>query len=166
MSNETYEQQQILFTEEEVVAKVTESVNNAYSDVDLRVQRAKDNLDAWHAKAVLEALREARDNELIDNEVGVELYNAIAEKLGWETVETLQRLFTVAVNYKGYTVAEFSDVEADNDREAGEKVLEDMDIEASISVTVSYKGDSGEATIDIDSWDLDTDEFDTDVEAQ
>jgi hypothetical protein len=162
----SYEQTQLFFTADDVVAQTTKAVNEAYADVDLRIQRAKDNLNATHAEGVLGALRDLADNGTLTNDEAIETYNTIADRLGWDNIETLMRKFTVAVNYKGYTVAEFEDVEAENEERAGEIVLEDADIEASISVTISYKGESGSYDIDIDSWELDDSDFDTDVSEQ
>ena len=61
--------------------------------------------------------------------------------------------------YNGHEIGEFSDIEADDEDNAENIVLEDMNVTAFISLDISYGNNSVTGDVDIDSWDLDTDAF-------
>ena len=155
-----YVQGQLFYTEEEVITKINNSVQTALyntisnADRDLAVQRAKDNTSYRIAADSLTVLRECVDNEIINREQGTEVYNALANAHGWDTISSLTRKFTVEVTYTGMSVAEFTDIEAEDEDSATSEVSENMEVEASIDFNISYNNQSANASVDIDQWDI------------
>jgi hypothetical protein len=76
------------------------------------------------------------------------IFNGLADSLGWDTVESITTLFTVTVDYDGETIAEFSDIEADDEDSACEEVEGNINIDdVEVTLQVSYNGSSQEGTV-------------------
>ena len=95
----------------------------------------------------------------MDSDEVVEAYNDLARALGWDTVTTLNTLYTVTVEYDGYTIAEFSEVEANSEEDAISEVRTNIEIEdISVTFTLGFNGQTCEETIpgsgSIDSYDF------------
>ena len=70
------------------------------------------------------------------------IFNGLAYALGWREA-TLTTLYTVTVDYEGETIAEFSDIEADDEDSAVEEVESNFEMEdVEVSFTISYNGDT------------------------
>lgn len=159
------EQLQLFYTQDEVDNKVREALISAQKSTDSAIQSAITARMKWLSQDTLSALRGLLSDEVIDREQGTAVYNAIAEVAGWNTIDKLTRLFNVTVYYQNKSIGEFSDVEADDEDSAKDDVLENMEVEASISFSISYNNDSIDGEVDIDSmYDLDTDSFTAEVE--
>ena len=151
-------QLQLFYTEDEVQAKITQVVNNLTEththDVQYQLVRQRRQLH----EAVYEACK-GMLNE-VDDESMISIYNTIAEACGWDTIDAFTKLYTVSVCYKGTEVAIFTDIEADDEESAQDKVLEDMSIDnVSIAFDISYGNNSDSGEVEVSSWDIDTDEF-------
>lgn len=88
-------------------------------------------------KAIKHFRSEVR-NGSIDKDVALDIYNGLAEALGWDTVDSITSLFTVVVSYNGNTIAEIEDIEADDTDSAEWEVrnnLEVSDVEVTFEVT-------------------------------
>lgn len=162
MENEVQGQQVLFYTEEEVAAKITEVTKNLTETYECELDfklRAYKNVTRENA---LEAVRGMRDE--VDEESLVSMYNTIAEAVGWDTIDALTKTYTVTVSYKGYEVATFTEVEAESDGEACDKVLEDMDIsDFNISIELTYGNNSESGEVSLGSWDIDTDDFEAEA---
>jgi hypothetical protein len=82
-----------------------------------------------------------------------DIFNPLARAIGWEIVTTFNGLFTVSVEYNGETIAEFSDVEADDDDGAVEEIRYNLEIEeVETTFAVSYNGGTTQrSTVDTSS---------------
>ena len=107
--------------------------------------------------AMLMAFREYVQGSTEDNDkvAMLNLYNQIADAVGYTRISTLANKFNVVVEYNGTTVAEFSDIEADDEDEAVEEVRDNLEIEdAELSLTISYNGDTCNESVQMDTWDI------------
>ena len=146
-----YTQEPLFYTAEDVVAKVTEALNAAYADADLRVQRAKDNSSFAHANVVETVLKEHIKADTITAEVASSIYNDIASQAGWTSTANFNtKLWTVVVSYNGDEIGEVEDVEAETAEEAVDICQSDTsvwsvsaEVEFSINGTrMDYQADS------------------------
>ena len=166
MQDQQAEQLKLFYTHEEVEAKIKEALTGAYTAEDLsrHAQRAKDNLSLQLAESTLNAIRYLVSESTLDRDTAVEVYNRIAHNNGWDTIDSINRKYNVTVYYKGSYIGEFTDVEADDEDSAQNDVLENMEVEASLSITLSYGNDSVSDEVDIDPYDLDDNAWTTEVE--
>jgi hypothetical protein len=103
----------------------------------------------------------------VDDESMVSIYNTIAEAVGWDTIDAFTKNYTVTVMYQGNEVAMFQDVEAEDEDNACDTVLENMNIDScTISLSISYGNRTEDAEVEVSSWDLDTDEFTAEANEQ
>lgn len=145
----------LFYTEQELSAKINEALDQqaetlAYT-ASLDANIVKRNQQANAIEACRGMLNE------VDEESLVSIYNTIAKAVGWDTIEAFTKLYTVTVYYKGDEVGLFQDVEADDEDSACNLVLEDMDVEASMNIRVSYGNNREEVDVDIDSWEVSDD---------
>ena len=163
--NDSPVQDVVLHTLEEVEAKVNTAIADTTARLEFshnaKVRFLKEDMQ----KDVLNVMRELADST-ISTDDAVTVYNAIADRLGWDVIESLTRKFTVSVSYNGYELGEFSDIEADDEDSACSEVLENMDVEASINFNISYNYNDISGSVDIDSWDLDSDNFSAEATEQ
>ena len=146
-----YIQTQLFYTEEELTAKINEAVTALNTDNDLRVQRAKDNTNMAIAERTLSVMRNVAKE--MDSDSALSIYNDIAEANNWTTLETLTSLYTVTVDFNGHTIAEFSDIEAEDEDSAIEEVRNNYSIDSvTTRVEVSYGDQSGSERVDIDPY--------------
>lgn len=151
-------QQQLFYTEEEVQAKITQVVENLTSTntANLKWELSRQR------RRTQESAYDACKNMLgeVDDESMVSIYNTIAEACGWDTIEAFTKMFSVTVMYNGSEIAIFEDVEAQDEDEACNTVLENMQVEsANISFDISYGHATESGSADVDTYSLDTDEF-------
>ena len=163
--NDSPVQDVVLHTLEEVEAKVNTAIADTTARLEFshnaKVRFLKEDMQ----KDVLNVMRELADST-ISTDDAVTVYNAIADRLGWDVIESLTRKFTVSVSYNGVDLGEFEDIEADDEDSACSEVLEHMDVEASINFNISYNYNDISGSVDIDSWDLDSDNFSAEATEQ
>lgn len=145
----------VIYTQEDVDAVRSELVHTAN-------QKYEDGKGVMHRILRGEALdwfkSEVREGTMSkDDAVGI--FNGLAGALGWTEVETIATLFTVTVDYNGETIAEFSDIEADDEDSAVDEVESNIEVEdVEISFQVAYNGQtqngSTNYTYEFDSSDL------------
>ena len=89
-------------------------------------------------------------------EDALELFNKIAIACGWDTAEVsdLQTRFRAEVSLLGETVLELDDIEADDEDDARQKVLDDISFDnIEVRGDLTTLGDSG--SFRAGTWDLD-----------
>lgn len=123
-----------LYTQEDV-----DGLNNRINEqftagADYGVRCTNNDLQA---KAIEYFRGEVRDGSM-SQEDGLNIYNGLAEALGWATLDSLTMKFTVVVSYDGNIVAEIEDVEAEDADSAEDEVrgeIEVTDVEITFSLT-------------------------------
>jgi len=129
----------VIYTEEDMQALRSELIS-------VGAQKYEDGKGVMHRILRGEALDwfkgEVRSGTMSkDDAVGI--FNGLAGALGWTQVETIATLFTVTVDYEGETIAEFSDIEADDEDSAVDEVESNFEVEdVEVSFTISYNGDT------------------------
>jgi hypothetical protein len=111
-------------------------------------------------KAINHFRSEVREGNL-SSDTALEIYNSLAEALGWNTVDSLAILFTVMVSYNGNTIAEIENIEAEDCDSAEAEVRYNLEVEdVDVSFTIAYNGTSYNDTVNT------TYEFDDEFEYQ
>lgn len=117
------------------------------------------------ARAVNRAHLEIRDNIIkffqgqvingdFNNDEATDLFNNMADELGWEQVNSIRTLWQVAVHYQGNELITFNDVEAFDSSEAEELVENELEIsDLDVSFDIKYGDQSSyvSATITADN---------------
>lgn len=137
----------VLYTQEDIDTIKAEAQTTAQEQfkagTDYGIRCTTNDINA----KVLAHFKEVASGAMDTDEV-VEAYNDLARALGWETVTTLNTLYTVTVEYDGYTIAEFSEVEANDEDSAVSEVRSNIEIEdISMTFSLSYNGQACEETI-------------------
>jgi hypothetical protein len=166
-----YTQGQLFYTEEEVITKINNSVQQALAGTlsaeycDNAVQRGKDNLTQRLMENTHHAIKESVDDYTIDRDTAVTLYNRIADYNEWTNIRSFARKFTVEVVYNGSSVGEFT-VEADNEEAAQAEVSENLELtDSTISLSLSYGDQTCEGEVYVDTWTI-ADDLEFNVEEQ
>ena len=134
------------------------------SDIATRVEEARETGKEWgwntlrasNRADVLAIFKAEVSAGTMTEEDAVELFNKIATACGWEHAEEsdLRTRFRAEVTLFGYTVLEISDIEADNEDEAKDKVESDISFdEVILKVNLSSLGESGDYRDS--TWELD-----------
>ena len=134
------------------------------SDIATRVEEARETGKEWgwntlrasNRADVLAIFKAEVSAGTMTEEDAVELFNKIATACGWEHAEEsdLRTRFRAEVTLFGYTVLEISDIEADNEDEAKDKVESDISFdEVILKVNLSTLGESGDYRDS--TWELD-----------
>lgn len=127
----------LFYTQDELNAEVTNATGIATRRESNRIY--ENTLGAMQ--------RMTREGE-IDDESATSIYNEIAELNGWATVTTLCPKWTVQVQLFNETVGEFTDIEANDEDEACDKVRENIEIDDfTICVSLSYGDESIEGEV-------------------
>jgi hypothetical protein len=131
-----YTQDALFFTQEEMVAKVTEALNRSYEDADLRVQRAKTMLNDHISTSLVETLKDHIKTYDLDTAMAQEIYDTMKDKHLWSDASLTTNLYTVNVTLDGDLIAEVSDIEAQDEDEACDTVRDDFCLwNANVSLT-------------------------------
>jgi hypothetical protein len=134
------------------------------SDIATRVEEARETGKEWgwntlrasNRADVLAIFKAEVSAGTMTEEDAVELFNKIATACGWEHAEEsdLRTRFRAEVTLFGYTVLEISDIEADNEDEAKDKVESDISFdEVILKVNLSSLGENGDYRDS--TWELD-----------
>lgn len=127
-----------LYTQEDVDTLKSEAQTTANTQFNVGAEYGvRSTTNSLQSKAINHFRSEVR-NGSIDKDVALDIYNGLAEALGWNTVDSITPLFTVVVSYNGNTIAEIEDIEADDTDSAEAEVrynLEVTDVEVTFEVT-------------------------------
>ena len=123
---------------------------------DRAVEWARNSLRAENRVDTLAIFKSEVSDGSMTEEDAVELFNKIATACGWEHAEEsdLRTRFRAEVTLFGSTVMEIVDIEADDEDDAKNKVLEDISFdEVILKVNMSSLGDQGDYRDS--TWELD-----------
>ena len=121
-----YTQDALFFTQEEMVAKVTEALNRSYEDADLRVQRAKTMLNEHISESLVETLKAYVESADLDKTTAQDIYDAMKSKHLWADASLTTNTYTVCVTLDGNLIAEVEGIEAQDEDEACDLVRDDF----------------------------------------
>lgn len=152
---------QTLYTQDEVDTlntRITEQYNLGVTHATNSVSnQLRDKAITWFKGEVRSGTMAKEDAEGI--------FNGLAEALGWDSAN-LTTLFTVTVDYKGYTIGEFSGVEADDEDSAIQEVSDNLEVsDVEVSFVISYNGDTCRESVNI-TWEFDEDDLEFNAEEQ
>lgn len=146
-----------MFTEEQIAAHDFNIRNSGFSEghsQGYHIGIAHSN-DAYRNIIKEVFVSEVAEGNL-DRDYAIGLFNAIAEKAGQPTVESIGGLYKVTVSVFGNTLFEV-EVEADDESEASDKVTEDIEWDnIELSFTARFGGQRGDGTVD--GWEFDFEE--------
>ena len=140
----------ITYYEESDIATRVEEARNAGKEWGWNTLRASNRAD------VLAIFKSEVSDGSMTEEDAVELFNKIATACGWEHAEEsdLRTRFRAEVSLLGEVVLELDDIEADDEDDAKQKVLDDISFDnIEVRGDLSVLGDSG--SFRAGTWDLD-----------
>lgn len=161
-----YTQETLFFTKDEVTAlREADALQNAH-----QAQRSKDNLIYMIGENVVEVFKEFIESGTITANDAFAIYESMAHRLqtslflgtylGWDTANPfITKKFTVTVSYNGTDIAEFNDIEAEDEDSANDHVANNLsvdDVEVTLTVSLDGNQTSGEVntTYEFDESDL------------
>jgi hypothetical protein len=136
-----YTQDALFFTQEEMVAKVTEALNRSYEDADLRVQRAKTMLNDHISTSLVETLKDHIKTYDLDTAMAQEIYDTMKGKHLWSDASLTVNKYNVTVTLDGSEIAEV-EVEAEDEDEACDLVRDDFTL-YNADVTLTFTDGQG-----------------------
>ena len=146
-----YIQEPLFYTEDEVTAKITEATSNLYTQEAL-FQFRENGLKSYIETVKSNILTVLRATELVDRDTAIALYNEIADYYGWDHASVLTE-YEVEVTYNGNTIGTFT-VEAEDDDAAIDVVRDNMESEATMTISLSYDDQTLEGEAYIYDYDL------------
>lgn len=99
--------------------------------------------------ALKEQLKESAQEGTLDKDDATSIYNAVATRIGYGTIDSVGGAYTVRIQHEGYDVFIARDIEADSEEEAIEYVRDNTSV--SVEVTVEYNYDTETFSGDEDS---------------
>ena len=139
-----YTQDALFYTAEEMVAKVTEALNQAHEDANLRAHRAKAILTNNIGETLADTLKSFISEGDIDTDTAQNIYDSMATKCGFEDAKLSVQMYDVTVTLDGTEIA-VVEVEAIGEGEACDSVSDDFILyNADVTVTFRYNGDNYE----------------------
>jgi hypothetical protein len=145
-----YTQEPLYYTAEEVVAKITEALNEAHTQTDLRIQRAKDNHNATVAETLLDTLKESVNDGICEKDYALELYNYVAKRMNWTTLNKWTSTYTVTVSFNGDIIAELEGIEGEDEDEAKEYVSDNFEL-WNVDATATFRINGNDYDLDVSS---------------
>jgi hypothetical protein len=136
-----YTQIPLFYTEDEVTAKVAEAHTIAEQNGDLRVQRAKDNLNAHIAESLVEVLKTNVQMGDLDKATAQDIYDTMKVKHDWSDASLTVNLYNVTVTLDGSEIAEV-EIEAEDEDEACDLVRDDFTL-YNADVTLTFTDGQG-----------------------
>jgi len=146
MENPQYEQLKLWYTQEEVDAKVSEARAEATTD---KLHTIAMTAISLRDKAIEWFKSEVRGGSM-DKDDALGIFNGLADALNWDLLDNLTSTYSVTVSVNDVVVGTFEGVEADDEDEACDKVIEEA--EAYATFEVSFNNDT--ITQNLDSWSL------------
>jgi hypothetical protein len=151
--SDQYIQAPLFYTEEEVEAKVNETIASrnlyTYDEVQERTNIVRGRTTEEIQQITLNVMR---STDLVDRETAIALYNEIANACGWDEATVLTQ-YEVEVIYDDTTIGTFT-VEAEDEDSAMDIVRDNMEAEATMTVSVSFNDEACEGEIYVSQWDL------------
>jgi hypothetical protein len=127
-----------------MVAKVTEALNQAHEDANLRAHRAKAILTNNIGETLADTLKSFVSEGDIDTDTAQNIYDSMATKCGFEDANLSVQMYDVTVTLDGTEIA-VVEVEAIGEGEACDSVSDDFILyNADVTVTFRYNGDNYE----------------------
>ena len=137
-----------------------------YFDIDIEpmLQTAREEQDTYTARktnlrnreATYGVMKEEARNGSMTKEDALELFNKIADACGWETADKIGSTYAVEILIQGNTVLTLDEVEADDEHDAEQIVMDDINFEdIELNFTVSSMGEANSDTIGDDSFRID-----------
>jgi len=145
----------VIYTEEDMQtlrSELTSVANQKYEDGKGVMHRTlrREALD-WFKSEVRSGAMEKED--------ALGIFNGLAGALGWAEVESIAPIYTVSVCYGGEIIAEFSDIEADDEDGAVEEVENNLEVtSAEIRLHLTYGGHTESGSADM-TYDFDASEL-------
>ena len=136
-----YTQDALFFTQEEMVAKVTEALNRSYEDADLRVQRAKTMLNDHISTSLVETLKDHIKTYDLDTAMAQEIYDTMKDKHLWSDASLTVNKYLVTVTLDGDQLAEV-EVEAEDEDSACDLVRDEFTL-YNADVTLTFTDGQG-----------------------
>lgn len=131
-----YTQDALFYTAEEMVTKVTEALNQAHTDADLRVHRAKVMLNEHISESLVETLKAYAETGDLDKTTAQDIYDTMKVKHLWADTSLTTNTYTVCVTLDGNLIAEVEGIEAQDEDEACDTVRDDFFLyNANVSLT-------------------------------
>lgn len=146
MDTPQYEQQQLFFTQEEVDSKINFALETAQVEATRSFNRHSNNL----RNSALDWFKSEAKNGTMTREDATDIFNGLASALGWETVDSIQATYAVTVSVNGIEVGVFEGIEADDEDNACDLVIQEVEAEATFNL--DYSGQTIENTVS--AWDL------------
>ena len=146
-----YIQEPLFYTEDEVTAKITEATSNLYTQEAL-FQFRENGLKSYIETVQRNILTVMRATELVDRETAIALYNEIADYYGWAHAEVVNE-YEVCVDYNDTTIGTFT-VEAEDEDSAIDLVRDNMESEATMTISLSFNDQTVEGEVYLSDYDL------------
>lgn len=151
MENPTPEQTQMVCSYSD---HITLDAHNA--DVKWRVN----SVDGDNRDNTLLAIKRLVRDEILDRETALTVFNTIAHSTGWSEVSTIATTYTVTVTAFGHEVGEFTGVEANDESDAIQTVLQDMIVQDStLNLELEFNEQYISDSINLDSWSFDLSDY-------
>jgi len=129
-------------------------VRDTTTEYGMAMDILRNRVNKNNREGVLKIIKsEVREGSL-DKEYAIELFNGIAMECGWETVDSINSLYTVEVSYNGSTIGVFEGIEAHDEADAEDTLSNDIEIEGELSLTISHNGQTITGSAFIDGWNL------------
>jgi hypothetical protein len=162
-----YTQPALFYTEDEVQAKITEarltdSLNHAH-----QVARAQNNLSLNLCENVVQVFKEFIESGTITATDAFAIYESMAYRNDWDRANpfTLKK-YTVTVSYNGTDIAEFNDIEAEDEDSVIDHVRDNLSVDdVEVMFTVSLYGISHEGSANM-SYEFDDSELEFEATEQ
>ena len=100
-----YTQDALFYTAEEMVAKVTEALNQAHEDANLRAHRAKAFTLNTIGETLADTLKSFISEGDIDTDTAQNIYDSMATKCGFEDANLSVQMYDVTVTLDGTEIA-------------------------------------------------------------
>lgn len=134
-----------LYTEEDVQALFNQNAQNYEDGKGFMHKQLRKEAIEYFKSVVKDGLYPA----IYSKDEAENIFNGLADALGWERT-TLTTLFTVCVDFNGMTIAEFADVEADDEDGAIEEVRSNLSIDSvETHFDLSYNNDTQSNSVNV-----------------
>lgn len=133
-------------------------------DIEPALQTAREEQDTYTARktnlanreATYGVMKEEARNGSMTKEDALELFNKIADACGWDTADKIGSTYSVEILIQGNTVLTLDEVEADDEHDAEQIVMDDLNFEdIELSFTATALGEANTDTIGDDSFRID-----------
>jgi hypothetical protein len=124
-----------LYGETDVQPMIDTAVAEARLD---QINKTQVSVNNTISSKVMNVILEEVKNDVFSKDYGTELYNKIANACNWDEITNILPTYSASVEFNGQSILEISDIEADDEDDAQQKVWDSLsidDINISFSVT-------------------------------